>query len=160
MAAFPDASPTNNVAALSGLINTSISAGYTPSTGLDATGISYAILRNLLTSLPAGIVGGTESVTAAGALSATKSVSILTGPAASTYAVTLAAPATAGIVKTITMVSTTSTNAVTMALTNVVGGSAASSASFDAAGETLILISNGGSSPKWVVLKEYGVTLS
>jgi hypothetical protein len=40
---------------------------------------------------------------------------------------------------------------------NVVGGSAATTATFDAAGETLILQAAGG---KWVVLKEFGVMLT
>lgn len=104
----------------------------------------------------------TEAITEAGALSVSKRQSLITGPETSTYAVTLAAPAKAGILKTITMIATTSTNAVTLALTNVDGGSAASSASFNAAGETLILLSHAvsASAYKWGVLAEIGVTLS
>ena len=51
----------------------------------------------------------------------------------------------------------TAGNAVTMALTNVQGGSAGSSASFDAVNETLILVAG---TNKWNVIAEIGVTLS
>jgi hypothetical protein len=98
-----------------------------------------------------------QAITAAGAISVEAEYVAITGPASSTYAVTLAVPPRAGMRKVIEMVATTSTNAVTLALTNVVGGSNSSSASFDAAGETLILISR---SAKWCVIKEIGVTLS
>ena len=101
----------------------------------------------------------TQALTAAGAIGLPKRYVTLVGPASSTYAVTLAAPTAneQGMVKVIRMLSTTSTNAVTLALTNVSGGSAATSASFDAAGETLVVVAAGD---KWVVLKEVGVTLS
>lgn len=99
----------------------------------------------------------TQAIIAAGAIDLDARYVNITGPAASTYAVTLAAPTRPGIVKVIVMTATTATNAVTLALTNVVGGSAATSASFDAAGETLVLVS---AATKWVVLKEVGVTLS
>lgn len=98
-----------------------------------------------------------QSITAAGAISLLASHVKITGPASSTYAVTLAAPTTAGQVMVVEMIATTSTNAVTLALTNAAGGSGATSASFDAAAETLVLVSANG---KWVVLKEVGVTLS
>lgn len=101
----------------------------------------------------------TQAITAAGAISLTARYVNITGPASSTYAVTLAAPTAneAGIVKVIRMIATTSTNAVTLALTNIEGGTAATSASFDAAGETLVVVAAGA---KWLVLKEQGVTLS
>lgn len=99
----------------------------------------------------------TQSITAAGAIDLNARHVKITGPSSSTFAVTLAAPTRAGIVKVIEMIGTTSTNAVTLALTNVVGGTGSATASFDAAGETLVLIST---STKWVVLKEMGVTLS
>ena len=72
---------------------------------------------------------------------------------------TLAAPTSAedGIVKASKMIARDGTNTVTLALTNVVGGSAATTATFDSAGETLILQAAGG---KWVVIKEFGVTLT
>jgi len=99
----------------------------------------------------------TQNITEAGAIDLDARHVKITGPESSTYAVTLAAPSRAGIVKVVEMVATTDTNAVTLALTNVVGGSSASSASFDAAGEMLVLVS---ASAKWVVLQEHGVTLS
>jgi hypothetical protein len=73
--------------------------------------------------------------------------------------VTLAAPTSAenGVVKTIEMIAGDGTNTVTLALTNVVGGSASTTATFDAAGETLVLVAR---SAKWVVLQELGVTLT
>lgn len=109
------------------------------------------------TVLGATLAGAVQTITAAGAISLDANHVKITGPATSTYAVTLAAPTRGGQVLVIEMVSTTGTNAVTLALTNVVGGTAASSASFDAAVETLVLVSQ---STKWVVLKEYGVTLT
>lgn len=99
----------------------------------------------------------TQEISEAGAIDLDARHVEITGPAEGTYAVTLAAPTRAGIVKVIEMVATTSTNAVTLALTNVSGGSAATSASFNAAGETLVLVS---ASDHWIVLGEAGVTLS
>lgn len=99
----------------------------------------------------------TQTITAADAIALSARHVKITGPASSTYAVTLAAPTVGGIVKVIEMVATTSTNAVTLALTNVVGGSSATTATFNAAGEILTLVSAGS---KWVVLDELGVTLS
>lgn len=105
-----------------------------------------------------------EAITSAGALAIDKTESKITGPDSSTYAVTLAAPTEAqvGQLKIITMIATTGTNAVTLDLTNVVGGSQSSSAAFDAAGETLVLLAIrvAATTYKWLVLKEFGVTLS
>lgn len=105
---------------------------------------------------PAVSSGKAQSITEAGEISVDVNHVKITGPAESTYAVTLAAPSRAGQLLIIEMIATTDTNAVTMALTNVVGGTQAASASFNAAGETLVLLSN---STKWVVIKEHGVTL-
>lgn len=105
----------------------------------------------------ATLAGAVQTITEAGAISLDSNHVKITGPAEGTYAVTLAAPSRGGQTMVIEMVSTTDTNAVTLALTNISGGSAASSASFDAAAETLTLIS---SSTKWWVLTEEGVTLS
>lgn len=114
---------------------------------------------NGIEDVAAGVVE-LQEITAAAAITLpsyrVKHVKI-TGPSSSTYAVTLAAPSVAGQVLIIEMVGTTATNAVTLALTNVQGGSAASSASFNAANETLTLISG---SAKWNVIAEAGVTLS
>jgi hypothetical protein len=100
-----------------------------------------------------------QAITAAAAITLTMRHVSIVGPASSTYAITLAAPTAneAGRVLVIRMTSTTGSNAVTLALTNVLGGTAATSASFDAANETLVLVAAG---VKWVVLKEHGVTLS
>lgn len=120
---------------------------------LTALGVTATVAELNETDLSAA----TQAITEAGAITLSARHVTLVGPAASTYAVTLAAPDKAGRVMVIEMLSTTATNAVTLALTNVVGGSAATSASFDAAGEILVLVS---ASLKWVVLKERGVTLS
>jgi hypothetical protein len=73
-------------------------------------------------------------------------------------AITLAAPSAAmlGQVKVIEQVNG-GTDAVTLSLANVQGGSAATTATFNATLETLILI---GGVSKWHVVKEIGVTLS
>ncbi len=99
----------------------------------------------------------TETVLVAGAVSILTGVTILSG-ASGAYAVTLAAPAAGshGQVKVIRYL-TGSTNAITMALTNCIGGTAASSASFDAAAESLTLVSTG---LLWMVTGQAGVTLS
>jgi len=109
------------------------------------------------TVIGATLAGAVQEITAAGAISLDSNHVKITGPTSSTYAVTLAAPSRGGQILVIEMVATTSTNAVTLALTNVTGGTAATTASFNAAAETLTLVSM---STKWVVLDELGVTLS
>jgi hypothetical protein len=104
-----------------------------------------------------GLDNLTQSITAASAIDLDARHVKITGPATSTYAVTLAAPRRAGQIMVIEMLSTTSTNAVTLALTNVSGGSAATTATFNAAAETLTLVS---ANSKWIVLDELGVTLA
>lgn len=98
----------------------------------------------------------TETVIAAGVASVTKRVTNLDSSGGA-GAFTLAAPDATmlGQVKIIQM--TVAGNALTLALTNVQGGSAATTASFDAVDETLVLIAG---TNKWTVLKEVGVTLS
>lgn len=100
-----------------------------------------------------------QSITAAGAIDVRAGLVRLTGPTSGTYAVTLAAPdpVTSPDQMVIQMTGTTSTNSVTLALTNIRGGSATSTATFDAANETLILTRGSGS---WFVSREIGVTLS
>jgi hypothetical protein len=96
-----------------------------------------------------------EVIIAAGALDLTKKVSSL--ELASTGAITLAAP-TEDVIGDIKVIQMTADNGdVTLALTNVQGGTAASTATFDAVNETLILIAGKN---KWNVLAEIGVTLS
>lgn len=99
----------------------------------------------------------TSTVIAGGAVSNAIMISRLDASAGA-GTITLAAPAAAmeGRVKVIEYTGG-GTNALTMALTNVVGGSAATSASFNADNETLILV---GGKNKWVVTGEAGVTLS
>jgi hypothetical protein len=60
------------------------------------------------------------------------------------------------------MIAGDGTNTVTLALTNVIGGSAATTATFDAAGETLVVraVQTDSSTYRWLVIKEHGVTLS
>lgn len=103
----------------------------------------------------------TEDISSAGALTPSVANSQVAGGEG--FAVTLAAPSAAevGSLKTVTLESITS-GAVTMALTEVIGGTAASSASFDAAGETLVLVGveSAPATFKWLVIKEHGVTLS
>lgn len=104
-----------------------------------------------------GLDGNVQEITAAAAIDLNANHVKITGPASSTYAITLAAPRRAGQIMVIEMLSTTSTNAVTLALTNVSGGSAATTATFNAAAETLTLVS---ANSKWIVLDELGVTLA
>ena len=97
-----------------------------------------------------------ESVLAAGAVSTTKFNTNLN--VASGGAVTLdVCPASmVGKIKTIRMA--TDDGDVTIALTNVQGGTAGTTATFDDIGEELILVGSAGG--KWTVIKEFGVTLS
>lgn len=160
--AFPATAFTNSADAADALQSSYLALGGTLDSKLNIEGVQLAILANVFNGTQANQyfqtrVPASESITAAGALSVTTQVSSLVGPAASTYAVTLAAPASSGILKMITMASTTGSNTVTLALTNVVGQSSGTSCAFDAAGDTLLLFSN---ATKWVVFKEYNVTLS
>lgn len=100
----------------------------------------------------------TQAITAAGAVTVDGTVNRVTVTNAVNGAITLAAPSTAmkGKLLTIEYIGS-GTNDTTLALTNVQGGSAATTATFNAANETLILV---GGELKWNVLKEVGVTLS
>lgn len=99
-----------------------------------------------------------QNVTAAGALDESAHyISLVNSTASTTYAVTLAAPTIPGITKVIEMITRTGTGDVTLALTNVEGGSAATTCTWNSVGDTLILISR---SNKWIVLKEDGVALT
>lgn len=71
--------------------------------------------------------------------------------------ISLAAPTLSGKIKILHMTERTNPYYYTMALTNVIGGSAATTATWDAVNEVLVLISLQG---VWLVIKEYGVTLS
>jgi len=96
-----------------------------------------------------------ESVVAAGALSVTKVYSGLAVVGGG--AVTLAAPSATmlGQIKTIEM--TTDDGDVTLSLAEVVGGTAATTCTFDTALGSLVLLAL---STKWVVIKQYNVTLT
>ena len=98
----------------------------------------------------------TETILVAGAIDPATRITYLSA-ASGAYAVTLAAPDAAmlGQVKIIEM--TNADNAITLALTEVQGGSAGTSASFDAINETLVLVAG---SLKWNVVGESGVTLT
>lgn len=101
---------------------------------------------------------GVQAISAAGAITATGAVHTvnLSGTA---YAFTLAVPGAGALGKFLRIEMTGGgTDAKTLALTNVTGGTAATTASFNADGEGLLLF---GGATKWVVVKEYGgVTLS
>jgi hypothetical protein len=98
----------------------------------------------------------TETVTAAGAASVTKRVTKLDSTIAG-FALTLAAPDATmlGQVKVIAM--TVDNGDVTLALTNVQGGTAATTATWSAVGQELVLVAGVS---KWNVVGECGVVLS
>lgn len=118
-----------------------------PYTGLVSTSFGAIASEDLIEN---------QALTAAGAISLTATDVQLTTPAASTFAVTLAAPTVAGMRKVIEAMNTGG-GTVTLSLANCVGGTAATTATFTNAGDTLILESN---STKWVVMKQSGVVLS
>lgn len=96
-----------------------------------------------------------ETIAAAGALSVTKVYSKLA--LAGAGAVTLAAPSATmlGQLKTIEM--TADNGDVTLALTNVVGQSSGTTATFGDVRDTLVLLA---AYDKWVVIKESGIALA
>lgn len=122
-----------------------------------ASGVRKAHQMTLSEAVNEGLEASVQVITDAAEISLDVNHAKITGPASSTYAVTLGVPRRGGQLLVIEMVGTTSTNAVTLALTNVVGGSAATTATFNAAGEILTLVSAGA---KWIVLDELGVTLA
>lgn len=91
----------------------------------------------------------------AGAISVTTAYTALTTTGVA--AITLAVPTKPAFIKVIKM--TAYVGDATLALTNVVGGSAATTATFNAIGETLVLVSDVASG-KWIVIAEVGVTLT
>lgn len=100
----------------------------------------------------------TQAIVAAGAVTVDGTINRVTVTNAVNGAITLAAPSAAmkGKLLTIEYIGA-GTNNTTLALTNVQGGSAGTSATFNAANETLVLV---GGELKWNVLKEVGVTLA
>jgi hypothetical protein len=98
----------------------------------------------------------TETILVAGAISPTTKITKLSA-ASGAYAVTLAAPGAGMLGQTKTIEMTVAGAAITLALTNVQGGTASTSASFDAVNETLTLVAG---TSKWTVTGQAGVTLS
>ena len=98
----------------------------------------------------------TETILVAGAVAVDGKVSYLDG-SSGVYAVTLAVPDASmlGQVKVIEM--TDATNDVTLALTNVQGGSAGTTCTWTNVGEALVLVAG---LAKWNVVSEGGVVLS
>jgi hypothetical protein len=99
----------------------------------------------------------TEAITVAGAVSVTKRYTTLNSTSGA-YAVTLAAPDASmiGQVKVIEMTVDAGNN-ITLALTNVQGGSAATTATFADVNDVLVLVAG---ATKWHVIGESGVALS
>lgn len=99
-----------------------------------------------------------ETIDSGVAASTTKFNTLIDNTTTGAGAITLdVCPATmVGKLKTIRMA--VDNGDVTLSLANIVGGTAATTATFDAVDEELVLM--GSSSGKWIVIKEFGVTLS
>lgn len=158
--AFPTTTFTDPTAATSAFMNKAVENGLSGAVadGFDAT--VAATLANFFVGLPETAVPTPveQTLTAAGAISLTANHVVLTPPDTSSYAVTLAAPGDTpvGTVKIIEADSAPGGD-VTLALTNVVGQSSGTTATFNAANEVLVLVA---ADSKWVVVGEAGVTLS
>lgn len=100
----------------------------------------------------------TQAITAAGAISVDGTVDRVTVTNAVNGAITLAAPSAAmkGRLLTIEYIGA-GTQATTLALTNVQGQSSGTTATFNVANETLVLV---GGELKWNVVGEVGVTFA
>ena len=83
--------------------------------------------------------------------------SLTTTSGGGTYAITLDPPTIPGKVKSIEMIARGGSSNVTLSLTNCVGGSASTTCTWNSVGDALLLISLSG---KWLILKEYGVSLT
>jgi len=100
----------------------------------------------------------TQAIVVAGAVNVSGTINRVTLTNAINGAITLAAPSAAMMGKLLTIEYIgVGTNNTTLALTNVQGGTAVTTATFNAANETLVLV---GGELKWNVVKEVGVTLS
>lgn len=73
------------------------------------------------------------------------------------YAVTLGAPTIPGVWLLIEMITRTGAFDVTLSLANCVGGSAATTCTWNTAGDSLLLLSKAN---KWLIVKEQGVALT
>jgi hypothetical protein len=144
---------TNLTGTAAGLTAGNATLAATATTALALTGLTATVGEvNQLNDVSAY----QESVTVAGAVSITKVYSGLAIVAGG--AVTLAAPDATmlGQQKTIERTIVAGTP-ITLALTNVVGGTAATTATFTNQGEALILIA---AASKWIIVKEFGVVLT
>lgn len=97
----------------------------------------------------------TTTYTSAGALTVDQQLQKLA--LGTSGAVTLAAPSTSFNGRTMVIEMTADNGDVTLALTNVVGQSSGTTATFNDVGDVLVLL---GLTDKWLVLKEHGITLS
>lgn len=99
-----------------------------------------------------------QTITATGAVTVDGTIGVAVIASGGAYAITLDAPSAAMRGRLLVIeYSQGGTDAVTLALTNVQGGSASTTATFNADNETLILV---GGESKWNVVAEIGVTLS
>lgn len=130
-------------------------ANMVPSRIVDADATAAQEIRDLFTVVK-GIVGDQNAYTASGAIATTSRYASLdsTGGA---LTMTLAAPGADDVGRLLVIQMIEASNASTLALTNVIGGSAATTATFDAVNETLTLVA---AANKWVVIDEHGVTLA
>jgi hypothetical protein len=101
------------------------------------------------------VSANTETIAAAGALSVTLGLSRLALVGAG--AVTLAAPDASMVGRTKVIEMTVDNGDVTLALTNVAGGSAATTCTWSAVGQALVLVAG---LTKWCVASEAGVALT
>lgn len=99
----------------------------------------------------------TETILISGVASNNLRVSYLDTTVGGAAAITLATPDASMVGQTKVIEMTADGGDVTMALTNVQGGSAATTATWDDVGEALVLIAG---LAKWNVVSEGGVTLS
>ena len=100
----------------------------------------------------------TQATTAAGAIAAVAGLVELTGPASGSYAITLAAPRVQDAGRTLLIeMPAAAGGSVTMALTNVTGGTASTTCTWTAAKSKLLLVAGAAA---WEVAKQDGVTLA
>jgi hypothetical protein len=99
----------------------------------------------------------TQSITGAIAVNANCNYINLSSNASGTYAITLEAPTVPNLEIVIEMINFTTAKTVTMALTNVIGGTASTTCTWNGTNQALILKSL---ATKWCVYKQQGVTLT
>ena len=98
-----------------------------------------------------------QTITAATAVNLDAQYVGISKAGAGSYAITLDAPTVAGIFKSIEMTAVSGGGTVTMSLSNCVGGTAATTCTWDAVNDTLVLVSI---SNKWLIFKQHGVALT